>query len=97
MINSRFNIPEENVRLLQSNVSECVRSHVQLFANPRTITHQDPLCMRFSRQEYWSRLSFPSPGDLSQGSNLSLLHLLQWQVDSLPLCHQESPLQSKDL
>ena len=27
-------------------------------------THQAPLCMRFSRQEYWSGLSFPPPGHL---------------------------------
>ena len=29
-----------------------------------TIAHQGPLSMRFSRQEYWSGLPFPSPGDL---------------------------------
>ena len=31
---------------------------------PWTITHQAPLSMGFSRQEYWSGLPFPSPGDL---------------------------------
>ena len=35
-----------------------------LFATPRTIVHQAPLSMGFSRQEYWSGLPFPSPGDL---------------------------------
>ena len=39
-------------------------SHVQLFATPCTVAHQAPLSMGFSRQEYWSGLSFPSPGDL---------------------------------
>ena len=39
-------------------------SHVQLFAIPWTIAYQAPLSMRFSRQEYWSGLPFPSPGDL---------------------------------
>ena len=29
-----------------------------------TVIHQAPLYMRFSRQEYWCRLPFPSPGDL---------------------------------
>ena len=29
---------------------------------PWTGAHQAPVSMRFSRQEYWSRLSFPSPG-----------------------------------
>jgi len=32
---------------------------------PWTATHQAPLSMGFSRQEYWSRLPFPSPADLS--------------------------------
>ena len=39
-------------------------SHVRLFATPWTRTYQAPLSMGFSRQEYWSGLSFPSPGDL---------------------------------
>ena len=39
-------------------------SRVRLFASPWTIAHQSPLSMGFSRQEYWSGLLFPSPGDL---------------------------------
>ena len=39
-------------------------SHVRLFVTPQTVAHQAPLSMGFSRQEYWSRLPFPSPGDL---------------------------------
>ena len=39
-------------------------SRVQLFATPWTIAHQAPLSMGFSRQEYWSGVPFPSPGDL---------------------------------
>ena len=39
-------------------------SHVQLFETPCTVAHQTPLSMGFSRQEFWSELSFPSPGDL---------------------------------
>ena len=39
-------------------------SHVRLFATPCTIAHQAPLFMTFPRQEYWSELPFPSPGDL---------------------------------
>ena len=30
----------------------------------RTVVHQAPLSMGFSKQEYWSGLPFPSPGDL---------------------------------
>ena len=40
-------------------------SHVQLFATPQTVAYQAPASMGFSRQEYWSGLQFPSPGDLS--------------------------------
>ena len=29
-----------------------------------TVAHQAPLSLEFSKQEYWSRLPFPSPGDL---------------------------------
>ena len=43
----------------------CMLSHVQLFATLWTVAHQAPLSMGFSRQEYWSVLSCPSPGDLS--------------------------------
>ena len=39
-------------------------SRVQLFATPWTVTHQALWSMGFSRQEYWSGLPFPSPGDL---------------------------------
>ena len=39
-------------------------SHVRLFATPWTVAYQAPLSMGFSRQECWSGLPFPSPGDL---------------------------------
>ena len=39
-------------------------SRVRLFATPWTVAYQDSLSMGFSRQEYWSGLPFPSPGDL---------------------------------
>ena len=39
-------------------------SCVHLFVTPWTMDHQAPLCMEFSRQEYWSVWPFPSPGDL---------------------------------
>ena len=39
-------------------------SHVRLFATPWTVAHQAPPSIGFSRQEYWSGLPFPSPGDL---------------------------------
>ena len=46
---------------------------VRLCVNLRTVTHQAPLSMGFSRQEYWSGLPRPPPGDLpNQGLNLRL-------------------------
>ena len=39
-------------------------SRVQLLATLWTVAHQASLSMGFSRQEYWSGLPFPSPGDL---------------------------------
>ena len=39
-------------------------SRERLFATPWTVAHQAPPSMGFSRQEYWSGLPFPSPGDL---------------------------------
>ena len=39
-------------------------SCVRRFETAWTVAHQAPLSMEFSRQEYWSGLPFPSPGDL---------------------------------
>ena len=57
-------------------------SRVCLFVTPRTVAHQAPLSMDFSRQEYWSGLPFPSPGDLpNSGTEPGSAAL---QADSLP-------------
>ena len=39
-------------------------TRVRLFVTPWTVAYQAPPSMGFSRQEYWSGLPFPSPGDL---------------------------------
>ena len=49
-----------------------------------------PLSMGVSRQEYWSGLPSPPPGDLPD-PGIHLLYLLHWQVGSLPLAHLGSP------
>ena len=52
---------------LGNHLCACVLSHisrVQLCATSWTIAHQAPLSMGFPRQEYWSGLPCPSPGDL---------------------------------
>ena len=54
-----------------------------------TVAHQTPLSMGFSRQEYWSGLPFPSPGDLSDpGIEPESLAAPASQADSLPLSHE---------
>ena len=64
-------------------------SRVQLFATPWTVAHQAPPSMGFSRQEHWSGLPFPSPGDLpTQGSNSGLPHCRQTHYH---LSHRGSP------
>ena len=74
----------------------CVLSHfsrVRLFVTPWTVALQAPLSIGLSRQEYWSGLPFPSPGDLPNPG-------LQTHVSCIPcigrqvlyqLCLLESP------
>ena len=59
------------------------------FATQWTIACQAPLSVGFPRQEYWSRLPFPSPGHLPDPR--TELASLTWQIEFLPLSHQESP------
>ena len=62
------------------------------FATPWTVVHQAPLSMGFSRQEYWSGLPCPPPGDLpNPGIKPESPVSPALQADSLPLSHLESP------
>ena len=68
-----FKVKESESEVAQSCLTLC---------DPWTVARQSPLSMEFSRQEYWSGLPLPSPGDLSNsgiepGSPTS-------QADSLP-------------
>ena len=57
-------------------------SRVRLFAIPWTVVYQASLSVGFSRQEYWSGLPFPPPGDLpNPGIELRSPAL---QADTLP-------------
>ena len=58
------------------------RSAVSHSAIPWTVACQAPLCMGFSSQKYWSRLPFPSPGDLPDPGTEHVSPALQ--ADSLP-------------
>ena len=56
---------KENLVLFNNNWSEVkVIQLCPTLATAWTLAHQTPLSMGFSRQEYWSGLPFPSPGDL---------------------------------
>ena len=79
----------------------CVLSHAWLFVTPMDCS---PLSTWFSRQEYWSGLPFPSPGDLPYPR----IKLRVWlpksspvspalQEDSWPLSHLGSPCFALDL
>ena len=57
-------------------------------ATPWTVAHQAPQSMGFPRQEYWSGLPFPPPGDLP---NAGIEPVSPAVADSLPLSHQGSP------
>ena len=60
-----------------------------------TLAHQAPLSVEFTRQEYWSGLSFSSPGDLpDSGVELRSQAL---QADSLPSKPPVMPLSVRSL
>ena len=60
---------------------------------PRTVAHQPPVSVGFSRQEHWSGLPCPPPGDLpNPGMEPKTPVSPPLQVDSLPLSHQANPL-----
>ena len=69
----------------------CVPSHVSLFATLWTVERQTALSIEFSRQEYWSGLLFPFPGDFPDpGIELTSPASPALQVDSLLLSPQGS-------
>ena len=63
-------LPSTNLR---SHLAQSL-NHVQLFVVPWTVAHQAPLPIKYPRQEYWSGVTFPPPGDLSNpGTELMTL------------------------
>ena len=80
---------------LPCSLCVCVRtgvcSVVSDSANPWTEALQAPLSMEFPRQEYWSGLPFPAPGDLSN-PGIEPSSLLPWQADSSLRHHLGSAL-----
>ena len=83
--------------LCHDSMNACVLSHVQLFVTPWSIDSQTPLPIEFSRPENSSGLPFAISS--SRGSSWPrdrthplILHLLHWQVISLPLHHVGTPM-----
>ena len=70
-------------------------SRVRLFATPWTVAYQIPQSMEFSRQEYWTGLPFPSPGDLPDPGIEPGSSILQ--ADSLPSEPPGKPQQADKL
>ena len=80
---STFNLSQHQV--ISGDGGGLVAKSCRTLATPWTVACQAPLSMGFSRQEYWSRLPFPSPRDLPDlgikllsAASLSLLH---WKAD----------------
>ena len=74
--------PMEFSRLWKKRKKVKLLISVRLFATPWTVAYQAPPSMGFSRQEYWSGLPFPSPGDLPNTGIEPWSPTLQ--ADSLP-------------
>ena len=63
-------------------------SHVQLFVTLGTVACQAPVSLGFSRQEFWSGLPCPAPGDLPKPRIEPMFPAApELQPDSLPLSH----------
>ena len=58
--NEKYKLESQIIMKLKVKLLSCIR----LFQTPWTVAHQAPPSTGFSRQECWSRLPFPSPGDL---------------------------------
>ena len=61
---SDFHLKGRNSQQYNGESESEVAQLCPTLCNPWTVAHQAPPSMGFSRQEYWSGLPFPSPGDL---------------------------------
>ena len=84
-------LPEKNqALLLKCPITVCVHtlSHVLLFAMPWILARQAPLSVGLSWQEHWSRLPFPSSGDIPHLGIKPVSPVLAGE----PLSTREAPL-----
>ena len=85
-----FSFKNTEIKGMRAQLLSCV----WLFVIPWTIDSQAPLSMGFPKQESWSGLPFPSPGDLPNPGIKP--GAPAFQAESLPLSHQGSP-EKKDI
>ena len=78
-IEDRRNDQELSESESESEVAHSCLTH----CNPWTVAHQAPPSVGFSRQEYWSGLPFPSPGDLPHPGIETRSPTLQAEIQSL--------------
>ena len=84
--------------IFPTSVCVCVLGCVGPFVTPGTVARQAPLSMGFFRQEYWSGLPFPAPGDLSNpGVKPTPLVSPALAADSLQLGQLGSPFSPRGL
>ena len=78
-------MPQGKTEVLERK--KCALSHVRLFVTPWIVAYQAPQSMEFSRQENWSGLPFPSPGEMIQKNAEGV----QPQSHQLPKAHKNIP------
>ena len=69
-------------------------SHLRLLATPWIAAHQAPLCMGFSRQEYWSRVPLPFPHSEVEGDPSMWKEL--FRVTVLAVLHSVTDLSCRE-
>ena len=84
-------LPTSEWKKVKVLVIQCV----WLFVIPWTVAHQPPLSMGFSRQEYWSGLPFPLPGELPDPGIEPTSVLYVFYIGSQVLYHSHHPGSSK--
>ena len=82
----------ERLNWIELTESVSLAQSCPTLAAPWTVAHQAPLSMGFSRQEYWSGLPFPSPGDLPDpgikpGSPALQALFIDWATREAPCGH----------
>ena len=90
-VESDFSSFPSDVFMERKSESVCHSVMSDSFVTPCTVAHQAPLSMGFSRQECWSGLPFPSPGDLPDPGIKSGSPALQAVFFFYHLSHQGSP------